>query len=190
MMCGDNQGIIEKFLKRVEKSLEKDSVAPKTNKLESKIFDLTKKRQKLVDNYMDGTIDRDVYQTKDKDYKEELKELQKEYNHIKSQAMDKETVKERIENFRKILSDKQVMTAFDRDIFENMIDTIIAGGIDENGEKDPYKITFIFNTGYKQEIGNSKKQYKEKEKAEKCSLTVDEGKESVLSKSSTGMWRR
>mgnify|MGYP000647597784 CR=1 FL=1 len=36
------------------------------------------------------------------------------------------------------------MEEFDRGIFESIIEKVIVGGYDENGEKDPYKITFIY----------------------------------------------
>ena len=43
--------------------------------------------------------------------------------------------------------------------FESIIEKVIVGGYDENGEKDPYKITFIYKTGFTNGIGNAKKRF-------------------------------
>ena len=51
-----------------------------------------------------------------------------------------------------------------------------------NGEKDPYKIIFVYKTGFKNEIGNAKERFGKKSKAvakakEMCSNIVDEVKD-------------
>ena len=52
-----------------------------------------------------------------------------------------------------------MLEEFDRGIFESIIEKVIVGGYDENGEKDPYKITFIYKTGFTNGIGNAKKRF-------------------------------
>ena len=42
---------------------------------------------------------------------------------------------------------------------------LFGGWLDENGEKDPYKIIFIYKTGFKNEIGNAKERFGKKSKA-------------------------
>ena len=76
----------------------------------------------------------------------------------------------------------QILEEFDRGIFESIIEKVIVGGYDENGEKDPYKIIFIYKTGFKNEIGNAKERFGKKSKAvetvkEMCSHIVDEVKD-------------
>ena len=51
------------------------------------------------------------------------------------------------------------MEEFDRGIFESIVEKVIVGGYDDNGNKDPYKITFIYKTGFKNEIGNAKERF-------------------------------
>lgn len=41
----------------------------------------------------------------------------------------------------------ELLDEFDREIFENVIDKIIVGKVDEEGKENPYSITFIFKTG-------------------------------------------
>ena len=73
--------------------------------------------------------------------------------------MKKARCKGGLQIFRKALSQNEVLEEFDRGIFESIIEKVIVGGYDENGEKDPYKITFIYKTGFKNEIGNAKKRF-------------------------------
>lgn len=87
-----------------------------------------------------------------------------------------------IADFKKALSHNEVLEEFDRGIFESIIEKVIVGGYDENGEKDPYKITFIYKTGFKNEIGNAKERFdKSKSVGDKakelCSHIVNEVKD-------------
>ena len=74
------------------------------------------------------------------------------------------------------------MEEFDRGIFESIIEKVIVCGYDEDGNKDPYKITFIYKTGFKNEIGSAKERFdKSKSMGDKakelCSHIRDEVKD-------------
>ena len=69
-----------------------------------------------------------------------------------------------------------------KELFESIIEKVIVGGYDEDGNKDPYKITFIYKTGFKNEIGNAKERFdKSKSVGDKakelCSHIVNEVKD-------------
>ncbi|MDD4413932.1 MAG: recombinase family protein, partial [Oscillospiraceae bacterium] len=51
-------------------------------------------------------------------------------------------------HFRKVLEKNEVLTSFDRCVFESIVDKVIVGEIDENGNTNPYKLTFVYKTGY------------------------------------------
>ena len=72
-----------------------------------------------------------------------------------------------------------MLEEFDRGIFESIVEKVIVGGLDEDGNKDPYKITFIYKTGLKNEIGNAKERFDKSKKMgdktkELCSHIADE----------------
>ena len=81
------------------------------------------------------------------------------------EAEDESSLQRRLADFKKALSKNQVLEEFDRGIFESIIEKVIVGGYDENGEKDPYRIIFIYKTGFKNEIGNAKERFGKKSKA-------------------------
>ena len=79
--------------------------------------------------------------------------------------LDEETsLSRRLKEFRKALSENKVLEEFDRGIFESMIEYVIVGGYDEDGNKDPYKLTFVYKTGFTHEIGDSKNYLRKKGK--------------------------
>jgi hypothetical protein len=47
-----------------------------------------------------------------------------------------------------VLERNEAMNEFDPAVFENMIEKIIIGEVDEQGNKNPNKIIFVFKTGY------------------------------------------
>ncbi|SHL52407.1 hypothetical protein SAMN02745136_05073 [Anaerocolumna jejuensis DSM 15929] len=41
------------------------------------------------------------------------------------------------------------LSEFDRYVFENIVEKVIIGGYDEDGNKDPVQLTFVYKTGLK-----------------------------------------
>ena len=57
-------------------------------------------------------------------------------------------MKKRIAEFRRTLEQNNVLEEFDRYVFESIVEKVIVGGYDEEGHKDPAKLTFIYKTGF------------------------------------------
>ena len=72
---------------------------------------------------------------------------------------DNKNLSRRIEEFERVLEKNQVLEQFDRSVFESMIEKVIVGGIDDEGKKDPYKITFIYKNGFRDSMGQTKSKY-------------------------------
>ena len=182
MLCRDNKDVLEEFLKRTEKALGENSVEDQLNKLQKKIDNLSYKRKKLLDNYLSGIVEQDIYEETDVSLKTDLSNAKAKVEYFQQQADEESSLQKRIADFKKALSHNEVLEEFDRGIFESIIEKVIVGGYDENGEKDPYKITFIYKTGFKNEIGNAKERFdKSKSVGDKakelCSHIVNEVKD-------------
>src|SRR5699024_7803335 len=52
----------------------------------------------------------------------------------------------------KVLEKNEVLTEFDRCVFESIVEKVIIGEVDENGNTNPYKLTFIYKTEYSNSI--------------------------------------
>lgn len=182
MLCTDHRDVLEEFIKRVEKTLSEDSIEDKIEKLNKSAYNIQYKRKKLLENYLEGVVAKDIYEETDMGYEKKLSEINAQLSMLEQQYDNEGSLQRRLADFRKALSKNQILEEFDRGIFESIIEKVIVGGYDENGEKDPYKIIFIYKTGFKNEIGNAKERFGKKSKAvetakEMCSHIVDEVKD-------------
>lgn len=181
MLCSDNKDVLDEFLNRVEKTLGENSIDDQIVKLQKNIGKVQLKRKKLLDNYLGGIVSQDIYEETDLDLKRDVTNLNAKLEYLQQQLDEEGSLKRRLADFKKALSENHVLEEFDRGIFESVIERVIVGGFDEDGNKDPYKITFIYKTGFKNEIGNAKERFdKSKNIGDKtkelCSHIVDEMK--------------
>ncbi len=47
---------------------------------------------------------------------------------------------------KNMLKESHILTEFDREVFDILVEKVVVGGIDENGEIDPYMINFILKS--------------------------------------------
>ena len=185
MLCRDNKDVLEEFLKRTEKALGENSAKDQLNKLQKKIDNLSYKRKKLLDNYLSGIVGQDIYEETDVSFKTDLSNAKAKLEYFQQQVDEESSLQRRIADFKKALSQNEVLEEFDRGIFESIIEKVIVGGYDENGEKDPYKITFIYKTGFTNGIENAKKRFRKSagvgDKAKKMCSDISDKVKNVYS---------
>lgn len=143
---------------------------------------LDAKRAKLVDMRLEEIIDKDTYEQKYFDLSSQIEQLQKQRESLRESAETESTMKKRIAEFRRTLEENEVLDTFDRYVFESIVEKVIVGGYDEDGNKDPFMLTFIYKTGFKNSVdGTNFKPPRKNSKAAKehavlCSHTTDEAK--------------
>lgn len=115
------------------------------------------RRNKLLNEYLNGTIPQDIYEENERLLKTTLLNKKNELKYLKKQLDEKDNISNRISEFRKNIMNNPILEEFDRVVFESIVEKAIVGGFDENGNKDPYKITFIYKTGIQDEIKEAKK---------------------------------
>lgn len=182
MLCADNKDVLEEFIHRIEKTLSGDTIKDKVINLQKRANVVQSKRKKLLDNYLTGIVAQDIYEETDVGFEKELSDLKAKIKLLEQQMDDEDSLQRRVADFRKALSQNEVLEEFDRGIFESIIEKVIVGGFDEEENKDPYKITFIYKTGFKNEIGNAKERFGKSsgivdKTKELCSHIVDEVKD-------------
>ena len=182
MLCFDNKDILEEFISRVEKTLSEDTARDKLMKYQKSADNLQSKRKTLLEKYLEGVVSQDIYEETDVGYERKLSDIRANIEMLEQQMEDEVSLKRRVEDFKKALSQNEVLQEFDRGIFESIIEKVIVGGYDEDGNKDPYKITFIYKTGFRNEVANAKQRFdKAKSVGDKakelCSHIADEVKD-------------
>lgn len=155
MLYCENKEILDQFLKRLEKSLSEENSEKNLHVIQTKIRNLTNKRNTLLDKYLEDTIDKELYQKTDGRYTQQILGLEEELELIQNHLSEQDDLKKRIQEFKKVLTQNEGMTGFDRHIFESIIEKVIVGGYDDDGKRDPYKLTFIYKTGFKNTVDDA-----------------------------------
>ena len=148
LMCSDNKDIITEFLQRVETSLNKNSYTKELAKVEKKVAYLKTRLDRLLELLLDNSIVKSEYDQKRKDLLDELETAEHEQGELLSAAKNDTQLKKRLAEFKTVLEQNEAMNEFDPAVFESMIEKVIIGEVDEQSNKNPYKITFVFKTGY------------------------------------------
>ena len=98
---------------------------------------------------------KDIYEEADMDFERKIFKETQDLDMLQKQYDGESSLQKRLDDFKKALLKNQILEEFDREIFESIIEKVIVGGYNENGESDPYKIIFIYKTGFKDEIKNA-----------------------------------
>lgn len=183
LLCSDQQQVVEEFLQKVEGVLNEDTSLKRLPKIEKEMNDLRKRKEKLLDLRLDTTIDRDIYESKNRELSEQLKKLQEEQEQLLELSKNRENTRTRLREFRKNLSSGEILEDFDRVVFESVVEKIIIGGYNKEGVEEPLKITFVYKTGIHSNFNG--KNFKPKRRnaaalhsdAELCSYASDEAAE-------------
>jgi len=180
ILCYNRKDVIDDLLKHVEEALCSENSIKELSRAEKEISAIEQKRKKLVNMHLDDVIDRETYENKYADLNMQLSRLTEKKESIKDSANLEIDVKQRISDFRKVLEGNEVITDFDRYVFESIVEKVIIGGVDDDGNKDPSMLTFIYKTGSKNNIKGKdhkpeRKNSKGKNKVDKlCSKATNE----------------
>jgi site-specific DNA recombinase len=147
LMISKNKNITEEFLKNVENTLSSTSTAKELKKVEKEIDKIENNINKLIDLHLEGILDKASFEVKHIELIQELEKVKSNEKELQEVVNKEGDLQDRINTFRKLFEDNEFLEKFDREIFESVIDKVIAGKIDENGNVNPYSITFIFKTG-------------------------------------------
>ena len=101
---------------------------------------------------LEDKIDQLTYEAKMEELSEKSKKLLVERQDYVAKQDDEKNLKRRTKEFKALLEKNQVLEEFDRGVFESIIEKVIVGEIDENGNKDPYKLTFVYKTGISNKV--------------------------------------
>lgn len=178
LLCTDNKEVMNEFLKRIEKTLGDDTIQKNLDKASKDAKIYADKRKKLLDKYVEGGIEKDVYESMDREYQVKLSDAAAQLEYYEGQLEDENSLRRRIEEFKKALSENQVLEEFDRGVFESIVEKVIVGGIDDEGNKDPYRITFIYKTGFKNSIDDTKAKFGPKNGKDGSKLCSDNSQQS------------
>ncbi len=156
LLCYNNRDVIDEMLERIELSLCPGDYAKEKSQVEMSIAALEKKRNKLLDMKLDELIDLQTYEEKNAELIAKLGNLNDELAMYANTESREKNIKRRLADFRKVLEHNDTLVDFDRSVFESIIDKVIVGGYDDDGNPNPSMLTFIYKTGFTNNVDSSK----------------------------------
>lgn len=148
LLCQNNSDVLDELVKRMETVLSGNDFQKRLTKVENEINAIEQKRNRLVDMRLEETIDKATYEKKYSELELVLEGLSTEKEQLEQSTKEEIDLEKRIEHFRKVLENNEVLTSFDRCVFESIVEKVLVGEIDEHGNNNPYKLTFVYKTGY------------------------------------------
>ena len=96
--------------------------------------------------------------SKEKEINDELKKINEQIEECKIIESTNKNISNQLKIVEKMLDTPNTIKVFNKDIFENLVENIIVGEVDENGNTNSKVIRFILKIGtdYKYEINEDK----------------------------------
>ena len=145
--CHVNKNLLEETIKRLKQSLQNDSYEEKIREAEKEVKSYERQIDRLLDLQLEQKISEEVYVDKFKKLSAKVEHAKERREKLSLALSKQENYERRIAKIRKLLESHEVLEEFDADVFLSTVKKVIVGGIDEEGNIDPYLIKFIYKTG-------------------------------------------
>ena len=132
------------------KGYSKESATNEALKLLSKLKLLDKVNKKLnnlLELNLEGRINKEQYTLKFDELDTQLIKIDSKIQRLLKETNRTESIKQRLNKFKSLFKNIDIMPKFDKDVFECLIDKVIIGEIEEDGIINPYTIRFICKNG-------------------------------------------
>ncbi len=149
ILTSDRKDVLEEFLQRTEEALSSTTTMQEIERLKKELDQLETKQKKLLDMHLESRIDSEAYQNKKSEMEKEQQLKTTELLQLQGEVGSNRKLQKRIDAMRKLLTEAPILREFDRNVFESIVEKVIVGGYDDDGNKDPSMITFVYKTGFK-----------------------------------------
>ena len=136
-----NENLMTDLLETIESELNDNSLNKELKRITNKLRTLLKKEENLVNLKLEGKISDTIYIEKYNEISSEKVFLAEEKVNIETTLKSEIDVKKRLTEFKHLLSSQKILTVFDRTVFESIVEKIIVGGVNSDGEIDPAMLT-------------------------------------------------
>jgi hypothetical protein len=163
LLAGNFDDVLKSVMSAVEESLHNDEDVRKKQQLDkdiSSLESLESKKSRMTDMLIDGTISKEVYDEKVIEFTRKIHTLSERKLLLEESINKQKDVGKRMSALRETLESEQVLDEFDRVVFESIIERVLVGGFDEEGNPDPYKLTFLLKGNQTRTVPNAKEHYK------------------------------
>ncbi|NEZ42588.1 recombinase family protein [Paenibacillus alvei] len=176
-LCSNHMDVLDELMKHMETVLGNQNHMRKLNKVNNEIKLMEQKRCKLIDLCLDEKIDRATYESKYAELESQLSELLNEQVQLEQSSRQELDVEKRLEHLRKVLQKNEVLSSFDRNVFESIVEKVIVGDSTDPTQSDPHRLMFIYKTGFTNSVESKmikQKKLSKNERGEPHSYTLND----------------
>ena len=159
--------VLDLVMTSVEEAASNDEDIRKKKQIDKDISSLESRKSRMTDMLIDGTITKDVFNDKLIEITRKLHNFAEKKLLLEESIGKQKDVGKRMSDLRETLKQEDILDEFDRVVLESIIDKVIVGGYDEEGNPDPYKLTFVLKGNQSKTIPNAKDNYKEQKNSDK-----------------------
>ena len=169
-LLADNfDDVLQSVLNTIEDILKDDIELKRVKQLEKDISSIESKKSRLTDLLIDGKIEQEDYDEKKLSFQRKLHQLTEEKAYLEENIGQQKNISKRMSQLRQILENEDALDEFDRIVFESIVEKVIVGGYDEEGNPTPYKLTFVLKCDQTLKVDNAKADYRANQKGTKVS---------------------
>ena len=147
ILCNNNKKVVEDFLEKIENILKENTTETVVNKLEKDKEKINQKLNNLLELNLEGRINKEQYTLKYDEINTKLLKVEQKIQSLLKDTNRNESIKHRLNKFKSLFKNIDIMKDFDKDVFECLIDRVIIGEQLEDGTIKPYTIRFICKNG-------------------------------------------
>lgn len=156
--------VLESVLATVENVIRDDADLKRVKQIDREISLIESRKSKLTDLLIDGTITKEDYDVKLTELTRKLNKYTGEKNYL-SQGVDwQKSISKRMQELRQTLETQEPLDVFDRIVFESIVEKVIVGGYDSDGNPAPYNLTFVLKSDQSISTEYNRERYKAKQK--------------------------
>ena len=169
-LLADNfDDVLDSVLNTIEDVLKDDTELKRVKQLEKDISSIETKKSRLTDLLIDGKIEQEDYDEKKLSFQRKLHQMTEEKAYLEENIGQQKNISKRMDQLRKTLENEDILDEFDRIVFESIVEKVIVGGYDENGNPSSYKLTFVLKCNQDLKANDAKAEYRSKQKGKKVS---------------------
>lgn len=156
MICLYKEEAIFELISRIEASFAADDKSFRKAQLKKEIKMLNQQRETAYDMRIKEVVTQDDFIKKYQELGVKAEELSKELIILENREEYQKDTKIRVNKLKAYLEKNNILDEFDDEVFESVVEKIVIGERDEQGEIDPHKICFFLKTGISVKSENRK----------------------------------
>lgn len=138
----------DKLINAITETLTNEDSKTELNKLYNEKQTLQKRLSNLIDLKLDNIENKDVYNDKEKEINNRIKVLNEQIEQLEYRNKQNKDISKQLKSIEKIIyEEEQLIKEFDDVKFENLVEKIIIGEKDKNGNANPNVVRFVLKIG-------------------------------------------